>query len=147
MEHPRIALGNFCRINLNSYEQPVHQAARAHALHNFLAQVTALAEVDRVHLLRFLRERCAKNFFAVARLEMFETHHACGFRAGLGRTRILELFDDTGFLLEGSEEAQGWRAGECHVGNHDVVPHGVRPGFLRHWNFEPPGEFMRLRAF
>src|SRR5205085_7267079 len=76
VENPRIALGHFSRIDLNSYKQAMHQAARAHALHNFLAKVTALAEVHRVHLLRFLRKRCAGNIVAVASREMFDTYHA-----------------------------------------------------------------------
>jgi len=53
-------LGPHCRrvigIARESHQQPVNMPPRPHALHNFLPQITALLEMHRVRLLRFLRQ-------------------------------------------------------------------------------------------
>jgi hypothetical protein len=55
-------------------------AARANALDDFLPEVASLAEVQRVVLLRFHRQRGVKYVFSVSRPQVFDTNHARRFR-------------------------------------------------------------------
>ena len=57
-------------------------AARPDALHDLLAQITALAEMQRLRLIRFLREKSLADVFAVARLAVFQTDYASGLGIG-----------------------------------------------------------------
>ena len=61
------------KLHPEPHQLPVHMSARTNALHNFLPEVTAFLEMQRVHLLRFLRESMLGNLAAVLRHEVFDT--------------------------------------------------------------------------
>ena len=57
-------------------------AARPNTLDDLLTQVTALAEVQRLRLIRFLRKKPLADVLAIAGLAVLQTDHASGFGIG-----------------------------------------------------------------
>ena len=57
-----------------THQQPVHMSARTDALHNLLPQIAAFLEMQRVHLLRFLRQSVLRDVAAVPRNEVLDAH-------------------------------------------------------------------------
>src|SRR5207249_3452900 len=78
-----------CGIDMQTDEQAVHVSARADPLDDFLSDIAAFVEVQRVFLQRLLRKCGVENIFAVARLGVLQADypHRLGLRWGVRQLR------------------------------------------------------------
>src|ERR1039458_1838702 len=81
------------RVQHQRHQNPMNLPARAYSLHNLLTQITALAEVERVRLIRLLRQKTLAEIFAIASLAMFQAHYVERFRITRHCARSFELCD------------------------------------------------------
>jgi len=96
--------------------------ARPHALHNFLAKVTALGKVDGVQLAGFLRQIALGNILAVARLGMLQAHDAKRVFVGGFDAGRFDLRDQRVALLAGRNDKEPRRSRVVEPGNELRAP-------------------------
>src|SRR6266568_3848117 len=80
------------RVDVQPHQQPVDVSARPYALDDLLPDVAALAEVQRVQLLRLLRQRAVSDVLAVARLGVLDPDHASRIRVRKIEPRQIRLW-------------------------------------------------------
>ena len=105
--------------------------AGADPLHDLLSDVTALAEVQRMHLLRLLRQSVLEDVLSVAGFGMLQPHDARLLGQRGRETCHGQLTDQSSFLLFRREDPKPGLARDVDPRHNSPVPVQVRPGIFR----------------
>src|SRR5580658_7208723 len=101
-------------------------AARANALHDLLPQVAALAEVQRLRLIRFLSKKPLADVFAITWLAMFQANHASCFGIGGLSPGGFQTRDQRQLFCDRGEDEESRAAGGVEPCDQRLVPLDAR---------------------